>query len=114
MKHTNLHSKYQELENQERRELTKAIKAHGGCYTFPQSAMPIIMCSSKHADTNTDHAITHLIVNKFGAIEIYGFDINAGGEDELIEYVEFGHLGYVIDQIQPTETVDDVSEIINQ
>lgn len=116
MKHTDFYSKYKELEAQERKELEKAVLAHGGEFRFLTEdgqdiegiSAPVIIAGGKHWESNCDCIVSRVTV-EYGFPEIYGYDCNYKDEEVYLSSIEFGHLGYIIDAIPETDDVHDVS-----
>lgn len=120
MKHTELYNEYKKLDELERQELIAAVKAHGGEYVFihvdedgnydddEQNEAPIVAASTRYMDSYEDFYISRVEV-KNDYLSIYGWPKESwSGEDE-IDSVAHGHLGYITDMIDETETVKDVS-----
>lgn len=110
MKHTDFYSKYKELDTLEREELKAAVMAHGGVYEFDEDdSIPCIIGSFKHLETG-HYIVTKVEVEEGGWLNIYGRpeDFWEEGED-LITYIEFGHIGFITDFIPETDNVKDVS-----
>lgn len=127
MKHTDLYQAYKKLDNLERQELIAAVKAHGGEYIFihmneeeddvedEEEAYnaPVILASRKYEDSYSDYRVSRVSVEISGDTEylhIFGWptDPNWPDEDE-IDFIARGHVGYIIDSIPETEDIKDVS-----
>lgn len=116
MKHTDLYNKYREIAAIEREELKKATLAHGGEFCFfdehgnetEGTTPPIVLAGNSHWGSNVDCVITRVIVVD-NYVEIYGYDKESDSEEMLLEDVELGHLGYIIDAIPETDSVKDVT-----
>lgn len=125
MKHTNFYDQYRTISRQERRELTAAVKAHGGEYVFiPEDSEDwdegnnvIIKASSQYYDEdNKDRYVSRVTVDKYGELHIYGFDTeydSPSDEHELFN-IEYGHLEYILDAIPETNYVRDVSKTLSK
>lgn len=120
MKHTDLYRKYKELETIERRELRRAVLAHGGEFKFANEEgeekeglqMPIVSACPKHWDNMGDFYVTRIVVN--GAyLFIYGRSIDSPYIEMLLDDIALGHIDYIIDEIPETEEVKDVT-ILNK
>lgn len=110
MKHTDTRTFYKEIEALDRRELLAAVKAHGGEYVFGKDDAPCIMAGDRHWDHNEDCNITRVVADG-DWVEIYGRPCEGcSEEDVLLEDIEYGHIGYIIDYIPETEAVKDVTE----
>lgn len=120
MKHTDLYNEYKKLDAIEREELIAAVNAHGGEYVFihidedgdydseEQSDAPIVAASTRYMDAYEDFYISRVEV-KNGHLYIYGWPTERVADEDEIENVAHGHLGYITDMIDETETVKDVS-----
>ena len=116
MRHTDFYRKYRELEALERKELKKAVLAHGGEFRFRTEdgddiegvQMPIVMAGDSHWESNCDCYITRVAVVD-GFLEIYGYDKEYGYKEIRLDDIEFGHLNYIIDEIPETDAVHDVT-----
>lgn len=117
MKHTDLYTRYKELDAIERAELKKAVMAHGGEFRFENEngetveglCAPVVIACGKHWESPCDCVITRVAVNNGGYLEIYGHEKEWSTHEALLE-VETGHVGYIIDNIPETDDVQDVSE----
>lgn len=118
MKHTNTYEKLRVIDEQDRRELLAAVKAHGGIYRWYDEDgeeiegrnAPIIVGAWKHMDGSEDYIITHVVVNE-NYVEIYGFP-KEGWETtpDFMYWIDHGQIGYIIDEIPETPEVSDVTE----
>lgn len=120
MKHTDLYNEYKKLDAIEREELVAAVNAHGGEYVFihvdedgnydseEQNNAPIVAASTRYMDAYEDFYISRVEV-KNDYLYIYGWPKESGADEDEIESIAHGHLGYIIDMIDETETVKDVS-----
>lgn len=120
MKHTDLYNEYKKLDELERQELIAAVQAHGGEYVFihvdedgdydddEQSEAPIVAGSTRYMDSYEDFYISRVEV-KNGYLSIYGWPKESWSDEDEIDSVAHGHLGYITDMIEETETVKDVS-----
>lgn len=117
MKHSDLWNKYRELDAIEREELKKAVIAHGGEFRFftAQGApiesiemVPIIAGASQYAESPCDYRVSCVTI-KNDTLEIYGIEKSYGTTEELLNYIEHGHIGYITDCIPETKKVSDVT-----
>jgi len=127
MKHTELYQAYKNLDELERRELIAAVKAHGGEYIFIHmneeedevknedevENAPVILASRKYEDSYSDYRVSRVSVEVSDDVEflhIFGWptDPNWPDEDE-IDFIAHGHVGYIIDCIPETDEVKDVT-----
>lgn len=120
MKHTELYNEYKKLDELERQELIAAVKAHGGEYVFihidedgdydseEQNNAPIVAASTRYMDAYEDFYISRVEV-KDGHLNIYGWPKEGWADEDEIDSVAHGHLGYITDMIDETETIKDVS-----
>lgn len=120
MKHTELYNEYKKLDELERQELIAAVKAHGGEYVFihidedgdydseEQNNAPIVAASTRYMDAYEDFYISRVEV-KDGHLNIYGWSKEGWADEDEIDSVAHGHLGYITDMIDETETIKDVS-----
>lgn len=123
MKHTELYNEYKKLDELERQELISAVKAHGGEYVFidkeddswmEKDDYPTVIASFRYTDEQSCYNVSRVTVDNDDNLTIYGFCNDYGGpfdEDELY-YIEFGHIGTIIDFVPATETVKDVSSTL--
>lgn len=112
MKHTDFYKEYKALDDLERSELIDAVKAHGGEYVFPEDSKPCVIGSFKHCET-AQYYVTKVTVDEDDWLTIYGYPTEYwnDGEDEIM-FIEFGHIGFITDQIPETEEVKNVSKVI--
>ena len=128
MKNSNLHSKWEALDKQERRELAAAVKAHGGQYVFidcesdnaevkwrareDYEDLPIVHASNKYQDGYEDYYVTKVVVDENNQASIYGFSTEYGSPtcEEYLEYIMYSHIGYITDMIPEINGISDVSE----
>lgn len=120
MKHTDLYNEYKKLDELERQELIAAVQAHGGEYVFihvdedgdydddEQNEAPIVAASTRYMDAYEDFYISRVEV-KNGHLSIYGWPKKSWTDENEIDSVAHGHLGYITDMIDETEAVKDVS-----
>lgn len=120
MKHTDLYNEYKKLDEIDRQELIAAVQAHGGEYVFihvdedgdydmeEQDDAPIVAASTRYMDAYEDFYISRVEV-KNNCLYIYGWPKESIDDEREIESVAHGHLGYITDMIDATETVKDVS-----
>lgn len=120
MKHTELYFEYKKLDELERQELIAAVNAHGGEYVFihidedgdydseEQNNAPIVAASTRYMDAYEDFYISRVEV-KNGYLSIYGWPKESWSDEDEIDSVAHGHLGYITDMIEETETIKDVS-----
>lgn len=116
MKHTNLYHRYMELEAIEREELKQAVLAHGGEFYFLAKdgahaegvCPPVIMAGNKRWGANCDCVVSRVVVQD-DYLKIYGHDLENGGDDVLLDDVEFGHLDFIISEIPETDKVKSVA-----
>lgn len=66
------------------------------------------MAGDSHWESNFDCCITRVVVNN-GFLEIYGYDKEWRSKEMLLEDIEFGHIGYIIDEIPEINEVHDVT-----
>lgn len=123
MKHTDLYNEYKKLDEIDRQELIAAVQAHGGEYVFihvdedgdydmeEQDDAPIVAASTRYMDAYEDFYISRVEV-KNNCLYIYGWPKESIDDEREIESVAHGHLGYITDMIDATETVKDVSSSI--
>lgn len=123
MKHTDLYNEYKKLDEIDRQELIAAVQAHGGEYVFihvdedgdydmeEQDDAPIVAASTRYMDAYEDFYISRVEV-KNNCLYIYGWPKESIDDEREIESVAHGHLGYITDMIDATETVKDVSSPI--
>lgn len=125
MKHTDLYNEYKKLDAIEREELIAAVKAHGGEYIFIHlddedgcdseelNDAPIVAASTRYMSAYEDFYISRVIMEEGKHLAIYGF-LKDGylDDEEEIESVAHGHLGYITDMIPETEIVKDVSQSV--
>lgn len=125
MKHTDLYNEYKKLDELEREELKAAVMAHGGEYIFIQlndedgcdseelNDAPIVAASTRYMSAYEDFYISRVTMEEGKYLTIYGF-LKDGylDDEEEIESVAHGHLGYITDMIPETETVKDVSQSV--
>lgn len=123
MKHTDLYNEYKKLDEIERQELIAAVQAHGGEYVFihvdedgdydmeEQDDAPIVAASTRYMDAYEDFYISRVEV-KNNYLYIYGWPKESIDDEREIESVAHGHLGYITDMIDETETVKDVSSSV--
>ena len=123
MKHTELYNEYKKLDELEREELIAAVKAHGGEYVFihidedgdydseEQNNAPIVAASTRYMDAYEDFYISRVEV-KDGHLNIYGWSKEGWADEDEIDSVAHGHLGYITDMIDETETIKDVSSSV--
>lgn len=122
MKHTDFYKLYKKLDEQARKELVAAVKAHGNEYVFihtdedgaydedDKDNAPIILASTHHMSNYEDFCVVSVSLNDNDALSIYGFAKEGFSEDEHeLCYIAHGHLEYLIDSIPETEDVKDVS-----
>lgn len=122
MKHTNNYDKHKKLDDQDRRELLAAVKAHGGTFRWLDKNgekidstidTPIITGSWKFAEETEDYIVTHVEADG-DYVGIYGFPKSGLFDDtEPIYYICHGHISYITDSIPETEEVTDVSEAVS-
>lgn len=119
MKHSDFRSLINEIKQKEYNELYKAIEAHGGSYSWwneidecfiEEVEHPIIAVNVNSMFPNPiDVEIRRVFIER-GCLVIVGEDKEYG---DLVHFlpgdVFAGHLSYVIDLIEQTETVDDVT-----
>lgn len=120
MKHTDLYNEYKKLDELERQELIAAVQAHGGEYVFihidedgdydddEQNEAPIVAGATRYMDSYEDFYISR-VEFKNGYLSIYGWPKESWSDEDEIDSVAHGHLGYITDMIEETETVKDVS-----
>lgn len=120
MKHTDLYNEYKKLDSIEEAELMLAVQAHGNEYIFihidddgdydveERDKAPIIAASTKWMDEYEDFYVSRVEVDD-GFYTLYGWAKEGYGDEVEIDSVAHGHLGYVIDCIQETDDVKDVS-----
>lgn len=123
MKHTELYNEYKKLDELERQELIAAVNAHGGEYVFihidedgdydseKQNNAPIVAASTRYMDAYEDFYISRVEV-KDGHLNIYGWPKEGWADEDEIDSVAHGHLGYITDMIDETETIKDVSSSV--
>lgn len=123
MKHTDLYNEYKKLDEIDRQELIAAVQAHGGEYVFihvdedgdydmeEQDDAPIVAASTRYMDAYEDFYISRVEV-KNNCLYIYGWPKESIDDEREIESVAHGHLGYITDMIDATETAKDVSSPI--
>lgn len=123
MKHTELYNEYKKLDELERQELIAAVNAHGGEYAFihidengdydseEQNNAPIVAASTRYMDAYEDFYISRVEV-KDGHLNIYGWSKEGWADEDEIDSVAHGHLGYITDMIDETETIKDVSSSV--
>lgn len=123
MKHTELYNEYKKLDELERQELIAAVNAHGGEYVFihidedgdydseEQNNAPIVAASTRYMDSYEDFYISRVEV-KDGHLNIYGWSKEGWADEDEIDSVAHGHLGYITDMIDETETIKDVSSSV--
>lgn len=125
MKHTDLYNEYKKLDELEREELKAAVMAHGGEYIFIHlddengcdseelNDAPIVAASTRYMSAYEDFYISRVTMEEGKYLTIYGF-LKDGylDDEEEIESVVHGHLGYITDMIPETETVKDVSQSV--
>lgn len=123
MKHTELYNEYKKLDEIDRQELIAAVQAHGGEYIFihidedgdyddeEQNEAPIVAASTRYMDSYEDFYISRVEV-KNGYLSIYGWPKESWSDEDEIDSVAHGQLGYITDMIDETETVKDVSSSI--
>ncbi len=118
MKHTNNYDKLKALDNLDRRELLEAVKAHGGIYRWYDEdgeeiegrQAPIIVGAWKHMEGSEDYIITHVVVDD-DYVKIYGFPKECWETTpDFMYWIDYGQIGYIIDEIPETEEISDVSE----
>lgn len=120
MKHTDLYNEYKKLDEIERQELIAAVQAHGGEYVFihvdedgdydddEQNEAPIVAASTRYMDSYEDFYISRVEV-KNGYLSFYGWPKESWSDENEIDSVAHGHLGYITDMIDETDAVKDVS-----
>lgn len=123
MKHTELYNEYKKLDELERQELIAAVKAHGGEYIFihvdedgdydmeEQNDAPIVAAATRYMDAYEDFYISRVEVEN-NYLYIYGWPKESIDDEREIESIAHGHLGYITDMIDETETVKDVSSSV--
>lgn len=123
MKHTELYNEYKKLDELERQELIAAVNAHGGEYAFihidengdydseEQNNAPIVAAATRYMDAYEDFYISRVEV-KDGHLNIYGWPKEGWADEDEIDSVAHGHLGYITDMIDETETIKDVSSSV--
>ena len=123
MKHTELYNEYKKLDELERQELIAAVNAHGGEYVFihidedgnydseEQNNAPIVAASTRYMDAYEDFYISRVEV-KDGHLNIDGWPKEGWADEDEIDSVAHGHLGYITDMIDETETIKDVSSSV--
>ena len=119
MKHTDFNSRLDEIKRQELRELRKALKAHGGSYSWYddvtgewQENYPIIPINYDGPyPSPMDINIRSVSIDELGHLEF------VGEEKEYCNLMDFherdiftGHISYITAAIPETDTVVDVSE----
>lgn len=110
MKHTDFHSLIKKIKEQERKELIKAVIAHGGSYKWEdEGEKPIIAANVKHWEDPIDVYITHVYIID-GNLRIYGEAKESGVPVEIDPCDAFtGHISYIIDMIPELESIKDTS-----
>lgn len=123
MQHTELYNEYKKLDELERQELIAAVKAHGGEYVFihvdedgdyddeGRNEAPIVAAATRYMDSYEDFYISRVEV-KDGYLAIYGWPKESWSDEDEIDSVAHGHLGYITDMIEETETIKDVSSSV--
>lgn len=118
MKHTDFYNKLEEIKRQEQRELIEALKAHGGSYSWcnEESGMledtyPCIAVNLNATDPNpTDIVVRSVYLNHVDYLCFEGEDNCCG---DIIEFcaddIFAGHIAYIIELIQETDAVNDVT-----
>lgn len=110
MKHSDFYERLQGLKRQEIAELIAAVEAHGGEVSFVENDdAPVIMFNLDNIGP-ADITVTKVYMEK-GKLHMTGIEMAAceGEKEYFLGDVVPGQLQYVIDQIPPTETVEDVS-----
>lgn len=110
MKHSDFYGLLQVLKEQEIAELITAVKAHGGKVTFVEYYdAPVIMFNLNNIGP-ADITVKKVYIED-GKLHITGIEKAAyeGEKEYFLGDVVPGQLQYVIDQIPPTDTVEDVS-----
>ena len=118
-----------ELEAQEHRELTAAIKAHGGEYVFfdcnkddvddkwneanDADDMPIVTGYHQLMDKADRFYITRVSLDESGNPVIFGFrsDYGRPSDEDMLYNIQFGYIEDIIREIPETEGVHDVREL---
>ena len=123
MKHSELYNEYKKLDEIERQELIAAVKAHGGECIFihtekdyaldEQDDAPIVAACTRCMDQYEDFYISRVVLEDGKYLNIYGYSKEGCMDDENeIESIAHGHLGYIIDEIPETDAVKDVSSSV--
>lgn len=113
MKHTDFYSAHEAIERLARLELIAALNAHGGEYKMPdpvESGWPelVIVGAFKHSEGSEDLLFTRANLDKYGKLAIYGKPYRRQYEDEeQIEFIEDGHIHFILDMIPETNLVSD-------
>lgn len=120
MKHTNTYEKLRVIDEQDRRELLAAVKAHGGIYRWYDEDgeeiegrnAPIIVGAWKHMESPEDYIITH-VEAEGNYVRVYGYPKEGWSTTpDYMYWIDHGQIGYIIDEIPETEEVSDVSEVL--
>lgn len=110
MKTTNTYPLWKAIDNIERNELRAAVKAHGGRYDFPSDKRPVVCASFKHAEHPEDYSVTSVYIDKdTEALVIMGEPLEWTYSEDVLYYIEYGHISYITGMIPATEEVSDVS-----
>ena len=127
MKGTDFYLLYKQLEAREKEELTAAVKAHGGEYTFfdcnsknaddewfggeYNNICPIILASSKYDDSFSDFYVTRVTLKDDKWLIIYGFYKEYGepSREDIIDMFAYGQIHYITEEIPETDDVKDVT-----
>lgn len=119
MKHTDFNSRLDDIKRQEVRELRKALKAHGGSYSWYddvtgewQENYPIIPINHEGLYPNPmDINIRSVSINELGHLEFVGEEKEYGNLMDFNERDIFtGYISHITSAIPDTNFVTDVSE----
>lgn len=113
MRHSDYIKAIQAVENVARGELLAALRATGGCCTWPindedNMRDPIIIVGAfKQSPGAEDILFTRAEIINDAFVEIYGVPwVNPSVEEQRIEYIEPGYIGYIIDSIENAPDLD--------
>lgn len=107
MKGTNTWWMHNVINRIELHELKRALQAHKGRYKFDHV---VIVASEDVGDNWENYDITEALLNENGRIEVYGRKEYTDDEPVKLNFVHSDEFGVLIDAIDPTEEIKDVSD----
>lgn len=111
MKHTDFYDILQSVKRHTIKEIKAAVKAHGGEYSW-EDGCPIVAANPEYSESGpVDVCINSIRIDEDGVLEIEGVDNEHGWEVRglTIDDIFIEHLGYIIEYMDDSPNVSDVS-----